>query len=316
MSIYTIRIKSILCASVLALGLAALTQEIAVAQDATTSDSAKQAEAMKAMEAAADSARKAASRPRPGGNRPPVPPQERPNPQQPASTAIDESAAVDATTAPDTSAASQAEGPTTPGAVAADTSARQAEAVPEEPVDPTAPYKNVTFAPGEKPLVVIETSMGKIVVELWPDVAPKHCQNFVYQAGKGFYDSLTIHRVVPGFLIQGGDPTGTGTGGPGYSVPAEFSSKLVHDEGIIAMARKVDPASRNGAPEGPDFINSAGSQFFICLGRAPSLDGKYTIFGEIVEGLDVAHKISQTPAQRERPTTSIYLTKVYVQAKI
>lgn len=168
-----------------------------------------------------------------------------------------------------------------------------------EPEDPKAPYKNIKFEKGEKPVVVMETSMGTITIELWPDVAPKHCQSFVYLINKGFYDSLTFHRIVPGFVIQGGDPLGNGTGGPGYNVPAEFSNKP-HEDGILSMARANDP-------------NSAGSQFFICLGRLTNLDNKYTVFGKVIDGLDVVHKIEKAPTKRERPDTPVYMTKVYMK---
>jgi peptidyl-prolyl cis-trans isomerase B (cyclophilin B) len=171
--------------------------------------------------------------------------------------------------------------------------------VEAEPEDPTAPYKNVKFDEGEKPVVVMETSMGTITIELWPDVAPKHCQSFVHLINKGFYDSLLFHRIVPGFVIQGGDPLGNGTGGPGYNVPAEFSNKP-HEDGILSMARSQSP-------------NSAGSQFFICLGRLTSLDNKYTVFGKVTDGLDVAHKIEKVPTQRERPTEPVKMTKVYLK---
>ncbi len=168
-----------------------------------------------------------------------------------------------------------------------------------EAVDPKAPYKSVTFAKGEKPKIVMETTMGKIVLELWPDVAPKHCQSFVYLINKGFYDSLLFHRIVPGFVIQGGDPLGNGTGGPGYNVPAEFSNKP-HEDGVLSMARAQD-------------VNSAGSQFFICLGRLTSLDNKYTVFGKVTEGLDVAHKIEKVKVASERPVEPVKMTKVYVE---
>ncbi|MEW5701454.1 MAG: peptidylprolyl isomerase [Candidatus Zixiibacteriota bacterium] len=171
------------------------------------------------------------------------------------------------------------------------------------PVDPKAPYKSVTFAKGEKPRIVMETTQGKIVIELWPDVALKHCQSFAYLTEKGYFDSLTFHRVVPGFVIQGGDPKGNGTGGPGYTVPAEFSQTLLHEDGILSMARRGDD------------INSAGSQFFICLGRLPSLDKQYTIFGKVVEGLDVVHKIEKVPVQGERPVTPVVMTKVSLEQK-
>lgn len=171
-----------------------------------------------------------------------------------------------------------------------------------EPEDPKAPYKNIKFAEGEKPVVVMETSMGTITIELWPDVAKKHCQSFVYLINKGFYDSLTFHRIVPGFVIQGGDPLGNGTGGPGYNVPAEFSNKP-HEDGILSMARSNDP-------------NSAGSQFFICLGRLTKLDNNYTVFGKVTDGLDVVHKIEKVETKGERPTTPVYMTKVYMKDKM
>ncbi len=161
------------------------------------------------------------------------------------------------------------------------------------------PYTSITFAEGAKPHVVMETSLGRMVFELWPDNARENCQNFVYLSVTGFYDSLTIHRVVPGFVIQGGDPKGNGTGGPGYTVPAEFSAwPLVL--GTLAMARGND-------------INSAGSQFFVCLGRLTSLDGKYTVIGQIIDGLDVLRAIERVPIQGERPDPPVYLTRVYAE---
>jgi peptidyl-prolyl cis-trans isomerase B (cyclophilin B) len=175
----------------------------------------------------------------------------------------------------------------------------------EAPVDPAAPYKHVTFAKGEKPRVVMETSMGKLVLELWPDVAPKHCQSFVHLVGKHFYDSVTFHRIISGFVIQGGDPDGNGSGGPGYTIPAEFSDTLKHDLGILSMARTPDP-------------NSAGSQFFICLSRerTKNLDKQYTIFGKVVEGLPVVEAMGKVPtAPGDKPITPVYMTKVYMEKK-
>lgn len=183
---------------------------------------------------------------------------------------------------------------------------RTVQAKPEAAVDPAAPYKGVTFAKGEKPRVVMETSMGKLVLELWPDVAPKHCQSFVYLVNKHFYDSVLFHRIISGFVIQGGDPQGTGMGGPGYTVPAEFSDTLKHDRGILSMARTPDP-------------NSAGSQFFICLSRQPNvanLDKKYTIFGKVVEGLDIVDAMGKVPTGTgDRPVTPVMMTKVYMEKK-
>ncbi len=118
---------------------------------------------------------------------------------------------------------------------------------------------------------------GQITVEFFPDDAPKTVENFVTLAKKGFYDGLTFHRVEPGFVVQGGDPKGDGTGGPGYTIKDEFN-KQKHDRGVIAMARTQAP-------------NSAGSQFYITLAPAHFLDGQYTVFGRVTSGMDVVDKI-------------------------
>lgn len=125
--------------------------------------------------------------------------------------------------------------------------------------------------------VSITTDDGEILIELYPDVAPNTVANFKALAGKGYYDGLIFHRVIAGFMAQGGDPFGTGMGGPGYSVKAEFSS-LKHRRGTVAMARGEDP-------------DSAGSQFYICFQPKPHLDGQYTIFGHVKKGMDVVDKI-------------------------
>lgn len=330
----TLRSKLAVSMVALALGTMTLHSGVASAQTDPASDSIKAAEARAAMEAAADSARKAAETRAAGARKTPPPP-----PDTTTKSAVSDSAAADGAaksveeaagtavktletlgdaadkSVPDTSSKAVSEGKTADTTASGEQESAKAPAEEAKPEDPTAPYKNVQFADGEKPVVVIESSMGKIVVELWPDVAPKHCQNFVYLANKGFYDSLLFHRVVPGFVIQGGDPLGTGMGKPGYSVPAEFSSLVLHEEGVLSMARLSDPDAKGGAAEKPEFLNSAGSQFFICVARAASLDGKYTAFGKVIEGMDVVHKIAKTPAQRERPVTSIYMTKVYQQQK-
>lgn len=131
---------------------------------------------------------------------------------------------------------------------------------------------------------VIETDKGAMVIELYPEVAPVTVANFKKLISKGFYNGLTFHRVVPGFVIQGGDPTGYGTGGPGYTIPAEFNAKP-HLRGTVAMARGPDP-------------DSGGSQFYICLAPQPSLDGQYTVFGQVVQGLDVIDKIEVDDVMR------------------
>ena len=125
---------------------------------------------------------------------------------------------------------------------------------------------------------------GVMTGELYPDKAPNSVNNFIALAQSGFYNGLTFHRVIPGFMIQGGCPKGTGTGGPGYSIKGEFSGNgfrqndLVHDRGVLSMARAMAP-------------NSAGSQFFIMVEKAPHLDGQYAAFGKVLEGLDVADAI-------------------------
>ncbi|MBI4844123.1 MAG: peptidylprolyl isomerase [Nitrospirae bacterium] len=139
---------------------------------------------------------------------------------------------------------------------------------------------------------VIETKFGKIELKFFPDVAPNHVKNFIDLAKKGFYNGTTFHRVIPGFMIQGGDPSGNGTGGPGYKIKAEFNNKP-HKRGILSMARSMDP-------------DSAGSQFFICVADAPHLDKKYTVFGEVVSGMDVADKIvSQPRGNADKPNEKI-----------
>ncbi len=123
----------------------------------------------------------------------------------------------------------------------------------------------------------IETNKGVIELDLYPDVAPNTVDNFAKLTNKGFYNGLTFHRYEPDFVIQGGDPQGNGTGGPGYNIKAEFNNKH-HIEGTLAMARAWDP-------------DSAGSQFYICLAPAPHLDGQYTVFGQVTKGMDVVHKL-------------------------
>ncbi|MCE5203569.1 MAG: peptidylprolyl isomerase [Actinomycetia bacterium] len=130
----------------------------------------------------------------------------------------------------------------------------------------------------------ITTDKGVIRMEFFPEVAPNHVASFIELAEQGFYDGTTFHRVEPGFVVQGGDPyskTGggpVGTGGPGYHLAAEFNDRP-HKEGTLAMARSQNP-------------DSAGSQFYICLAPAPFLDGNYTVFGQVVEGMDVVHAIA------------------------
>ena len=154
-------------------------------------------------------------------------------------------------------------------------------------------------------IAVIETNFGNIVIQLFPDVAPGHVENFVKLAQDGFYDGSTFHRVIPGFMIQGGDPnskdedrSNDGQGGPGYTINAEFSD-VPHKRGILSMARAQDP-------------NSAGSQFFIVVADSNFLDGQYTVFGEVIEGMDVADKIVNV----ERDSMDNPLEKVTMKVTI
>jgi peptidyl-prolyl cis-trans isomerase B (cyclophilin B) len=156
-------------------------------------------------------------------------------------------------------------------------------------------FKDEEVARMTKTKAIIETSLGKIELKFFPDVAPNHVDNFIQLSKKGFYDGVIFHRVIPDFMIQGGDPkskshnkAGHGTGGPGYTLKAEFN-KMPHKRGALSMARMRDP-------------DSAGSQFFICVKASPFLDGKYTVFGEVVKGMDVADKtVSQQRDKRDNP---------------
>ncbi len=124
----------------------------------------------------------------------------------------------------------------------------------------------------ESNIVKLELEAGTVTIELYPDVAPETVKSFKTLVSKGFYDGLTFHRVIPGFMAQGGDPEGTGMGGPGFTLKAEFNDKK-HVRGTVAMARSADP-------------DSAGSQFYICYGPQPHLDGQYTIFGQVIDGME------------------------------
>jgi peptidyl-prolyl cis-trans isomerase B (cyclophilin B) len=154
-------------------------------------------------------------------------------------------------------------------------------------------------------VAVFKTSEGEMVIAFWPDVAPKTVENFKTLARKGFYDGTIFHRIIKGFMIQGGDPFTKnpaqeelyGTGDPGYKIDAEFNNRA-HERGVISMARNGDPQERFGMAPRPQFANSAGSQFFICHDNASSLNGKYTAFGKLIKGDDVLEKIANTPVSR------------------
>jgi len=149
---------------------------------------------------------------------------------------------------------------------------------------------------------------GVIEAELYPEIAPNTINNFIYLANKNFYNNLKFHRVIKGFMIQGGDPKGNGTGGPGYSIEGEFTSNgfansLKHTKGVISMARTQDP-------------NSAGSQFFIMSGDAPNLDGEYAAFGKVISGLDVVDKIQNVETNSsDAPKKDVVITSISVDTK-
>jgi len=150
----------------------------------------------------------------------------------------------------------------------------------------------------------LDTSEGPITLTFFPDVAPGHVKNLLALAKIGYYDGLGFHRIISGFMIQGGCPEGTGTGGPGYTIPAEFNA-TPHEPGVLSMARTSDP-------------NTAGSQFFICLERVPHLDRQYTAFGKTADAasLAVVKKIGASPTgAQDRPATPMTITKATVVAK-
>ena len=148
----------------------------------------------------------------------------------------------------------------------------------------------------------LETTLGTIEIEFYPDDAPQHVNSFLFLARDGYYDGVIFHRVIPGFMAQGGDPTGTGTGGPGYKVKAEFNARK-HTRGVLSMARTNDP-------------NSAGSQFFLMHADSPFLDGQYTVFGKATSGLEVIDKIVNQPRDRnDKPNTPAKITKITVNEK-
>ena len=159
----------------------------------------------------------------------------------------------------------------------------------------------------QNPIVTIEMENGDIIkAELYPDIAPNTVNNFISLIKKGFYDGLIFHRVIPGFMIQGGDPDGRGTGGPGYMIKGEFASNgfkndLRHTPGVLSMARAMNP-------------DTAGSQFFIMHADAPHLDGQYAAFGCVTEGMDAVDAIARTrTGMMDRPIKPQVMKKVTVE---
>lgn len=159
----------------------------------------------------------------------------------------------------------------------------------------------------KNPIVTITLEDGGVIrAELYPDIAPNTVRNFISLVKKGFYDGTVFHRIIRGFMIQGGDPEGAGTGGPGYSIRGEFTDNgfpndLKHTPGVLSMARTMDP-------------DSAGSQFFIMHGEAPHLDGQYAAFGKVIEGMDVVDAVANVPTDwNDRPLQDQRMKTVTVE---
>ncbi|MGI5979110.1 MAG: peptidylprolyl isomerase [Oscillospiraceae bacterium] len=161
--------------------------------------------------------------------------------------------------------------------------------------------------PNQNPIVTIEMENGDVIkAELYPEIAPNTVNNFISLVKKGFYDGLLFHRVIFGFMLQGGDPEGTGMGGPGYSIKGEFTGNgfkndLKHEPGVLSMARTMQP-------------NSAGSQFFIMHKKASHLDGQYAAFGKVTQGMDVVDKIANVDVDgNDKPRQPQRMKKVSVE---
>jgi cyclophilin family peptidyl-prolyl cis-trans isomerase len=171
------------------------------------------------------------------------------------------------------------------------------------------PETKVSAEKGGDDVAVLKTSLGTIVFKFYEKDAPKHVANFKKLASSGFYDGTTFHRVIPGFMIQGGDPnskdadrSNDGLGGSGTNVPAEFNANK-HLRGTVSMARAQDP-------------NSASSQFFICVKPTPFLDGQYSVFGQVLEGMDVVDKIVSVPRDaRDNPIDKVVMEKVTIEKR-
>jgi cyclophilin family peptidyl-prolyl cis-trans isomerase len=161
--------------------------------------------------------------------------------------------------------------------------------------------KQATFDAKLDYFVTLHTTFGDITVKLFPDVAPQHVTSFINLAELGFYDDVPFHRIIPGFMMQGGDPLGSGTGGPAYKMKAEFNAKP-HVRGTLSAARTNDP-------------NTAGSQFFICFKTSSFLDRQYTVFGEVASGLDVVDKFEKIGSESGRPSQTAKITSAEVFTK-
>ena len=203
-------------------------------------------------------------------------------------------------------------GSASPSAPASESASESASASPS--ASPSASEEAKAPRSDKDPIVTIEMDNGHTIkLELFPDIAPNTVNNFISLINKGFYDGTIFHRVMPGFMIQGGDPEGTGIGGPGYALKGEFTANgfqndLKHTRGVLSMARKSQP------------LDSAGSQFFIMVADYPSLDGQYAAFGDVLEGMDtvdeiVNQKIDPNDPQQTRPEKPMAIKKMTVDTK-
>jgi peptidyl-prolyl cis-trans isomerase B (cyclophilin B) len=189
-----------------------------------------------------------------------------------------------------------------------------ASALSQEATPSTTPTPTMTPSPSpaQKEVAIFKTSEGEMVAEFWPDVAPNTVENFKKLARSGFYDGTAFHRIIKGFMAQGGDPltkdpskeSRWGTGDPGYKIKAEFN-KRPHEKGVLSMARSSDP-------------DSAGSQFFLCFGKVSQLDGQYTTFGRVIKGDDVLDKLANVPVamsnsgEKSKPVNRVALESVKI----
>jgi len=213
----------------------------------------------------------------------------------------DTSATVDANSSEGTPVATSAARPTTTAAAAGTPTSTTTQNQTGGTETKTYSKKpDLTIDSGKKYVATIKMDIGDIKIELYPEEAPETVNSFVFLARDGYFDGLTFHRVIPGFVAQGGDPTGTGRGGPGYTIPDEVNDHKFVD-GAVGMAKTSAP-------------NTAGSQFFICYAPQPNLDGAYTVFGQVVEGRDILDKITpRDPARGGPPGTVINTIEIEEQ---